>query len=72
MHVRLRLAARGTGRRCATPLLLSILLLEFRVLHLDRPRRSVLYEEKTDDEEFETLCRDVASAVTMHSDFMDL
>ncbi|MCJ1340449.1 hypothetical protein MMC09_005745 [Bachmanniomyces sp. S44760] len=32
----------------------------------------LLYEETASDQEFEALCQDVASAVTMHSDFVSL
>ncbi|KAL9124883.1 MAG: hypothetical protein Q9217_005841 [Psora testacea] len=33
---------------------------------------TLLYEEATNDQEFDSLCRDVASAVTMHPEFVSL
>jgi uracil phosphoribosyltransferase/adenylate kinase/phosphoserine phosphatase len=33
---------------------------------------ALLYEEAADDQEFDALCKDVASAVTMHPDFVSL
>ncbi|KAH0544338.1 hypothetical protein FGG08_001479 [Glutinoglossum americanum] len=33
---------------------------------------TLLYEETADDQEFDALCRDVASAVTMHAEFVSL
>jgi len=33
---------------------------------------ALLYEETVDDQEFNTLCEDVALAMTMHTDFVSL